>query len=156
MGAPDEGAGVKVSPPLLYLAFLVLGVLVSAWYPFHVFLAATAWTLGGVLIAAGVLLGPIWGVLTLRRAGTTTRPDRPSQKFVTSGPFRFSRNPLYLALTLMYAGLALIANSAWALLLLIPVILVMQRFVISREEAYLARTFGAEYEDYKANVRRWL
>ncbi len=109
-----------------------------------------------MLIATGALLGPIWGVRVLRRAGTTVRPDKPSEKLVTSGPFRFSRNPLYLALTLIYAGVAIAANSGWALLLLIPVILIMGRFVIGREEAYLARTFGEEYERYKGAVRRWL
>ena len=77
-------------------------------------------------------------------AGTTIRPDKATAKLVTDGPFRFSRNPLYLALTLMYAGFALIANSVWALFLLLPVILIMSRFVIRREEEYLARTFGEE------------
>ncbi len=157
MAAVDHGAGVRFPPPLLYLGFLVLGVLVSVWYPLHVLpSAALAWTLGGVLAAAGALLGPVWGAFTLRRAGTTLRPDKPSQKLVTSGPFRFSRNPLYLSLTLIYVGGALIANSAWALLLLIPVLFIMQRLVIRREETYLMDTFGAEYERYKRNVRRWL
>jgi protein-S-isoprenylcysteine O-methyltransferase Ste14 len=112
--------------------------------------------MGGAILAGGAALGPIWGVRTLRVAGTTIRPDKPTAKLVTDGPFRFSRNPLYLALTLMYAGLALMANSIWALLLLFPVTLVMSRFVIRREEEYLARTFGEEYEHYQKNVRRWI
>ncbi|HUH84416.1 MAG TPA: methyltransferase, partial [Stellaceae bacterium] len=67
-----------------------------------------------------------------------------------------SRNPLYLSLTLVYAGVGIIANSIWVLLLLIPVILIMNNSVIGREEAYLARTFGDEYERYRKTVRRWL
>ena len=156
MAAIDHGADVRFPPPLIYLVFLALGILANVWYPLLLLPAPLAWALGGLLIAAGALLGPIWGVHVLRRAGTTIRPDKPSENLVTSGPFRFSRNPLYLALTLIYAGAAIVADSGWALLLLIPVILIMGRFVIGREEAYLARTFGEEYERYKGAVRRWL
>ena len=156
MAAIDHGADVRFPPPLIYLVFLALGILANVWYPLLLLPAPLAWALGGLLIAAGALLGPIWGVHVLRRAGTTIRPDKPSENLVTSGPFRFSHNPLYLALTLIYAGAAIVADSGWALLLLIPVILIMRRFVIGREEAYLARTFGEEYERYKGAVRRWL
>ena len=92
----------------------------------------------------------------MHRANTTVRPDRPATTLVTDGPFRYSRNPLYLALTFMYAGIGIIANSLWALLLLAPVVLFMSLFVIRREEAHLQRAFGAEYESYRARVRRWL
>jgi protein-S-isoprenylcysteine O-methyltransferase Ste14 len=152
----DKSAGVGFPPPLLYIAFLGLGILVSAWYPVHLLPPTLARMLGGVMLAGGIVLGPIWGIWTLRAAGTTIRPDKPSTKLVTDGPYRFSRNPLYLALTITYAGIALIANSIWTLLLLVPVTLIMSRFVIRREEDYLGRTFGEEYERYKANVRRWI
>jgi protein-S-isoprenylcysteine O-methyltransferase Ste14 len=152
----NDSAGVKFPPPLLYVAFLGLGILASFWYPVYLLPSALAWTLGWAILAGGVVLGPIWGVPTLHKAGTTMRPDKPTAKLVTDGPFRFSRNPLYLALTLMYAGMALIANSIWALLLLFPVTLIMSRFVIRREEEYLARTFGEEYQHYKMTVRRWI
>jgi protein-S-isoprenylcysteine O-methyltransferase Ste14 len=153
---PAEGPGVKFPPPLLYLALLILGILLSVWYPVHFLPSALAWTLGGIILAGGMLLGPIWGIRTLRDAGTTIRPDKPAAKLVTDGPFRFSRNPLYLALTLMYAGIALMADSIWALLLLFPMTFIMTRFVIQREEDYLARTFGEDYERYKKSVRRWI
>ena len=153
---PAEGPGVKFPPPLLYLALLILGILLSVWYPVHFLPSALAWILGGIILAGGMLLGPIWGIRTLRDAGTTIRPDKPAAKLVTDGPFRFSRNPLYLALTLMYAGIALMADSIWALLLLFPVTFIMTRFVIQREEDYLARTFGEDYERYKKSVRRWI
>jgi protein-S-isoprenylcysteine O-methyltransferase Ste14 len=153
---PDEGAGVKFPPPLLYVAFLSLGILASVRCPVHLLRSAVARTLGGAMLASGVVLDPIWGIRTLRTAGTSVRPDRPTATLVTDGPYRFSRNPVYLALTLMYAGIALIANSLWALLMLFPVTLTMSRFVIRREEKYLARTFGEEYEHYQMNVRRWI
>jgi protein-S-isoprenylcysteine O-methyltransferase Ste14 len=152
----DEGAGVRFPPPLLYVAFLGLGLIASARYPVHLLRSTMARPLGGALLASGVVVGPIWGIRTLRRAGTTVRPDKPTATLVTDGPFRLSRNPLYLALTLIYVGIAFIANSLWALLMLFPVTLIMSRFVIRREEEYLARTFGEEYERYRINVRRWI
>jgi protein-S-isoprenylcysteine O-methyltransferase Ste14 len=152
----DRGAGVRFPPPVLYAAFFAVGILASVFYPVRLLPSAVAWTLGGAILVVGVVLGPIWGVRTLRVAGTTIRPDKPTAKLVADGPFRFSRNPLYLALSLMYAGFAIMANSPWALLLLFPVILIMSRFVIRREEEYLARAFGEEYEHYQMNVRRWI
>ena len=152
----DRGPGIVFPPPLLYVIFLSLGILASVWYPVYLLSSPLAWTLGAVMLAAGVGLGPIWGIQTLRAAGTTIRPDKPTAKLVTNGPFRFSRNPLYLALTLMYAGIAIMTNSVWSLIMLFPITLFMSRLVIRREEEYLARTFGEEYERYKMNVRRWI
>ncbi|MBO0734896.1 MAG: isoprenylcysteine carboxylmethyltransferase family protein, partial [Methylocapsa sp.] len=145
-----------VPPPLLYAAVICLGVLVSVRYPVDFLPQGPARALGGLLLAAGIALGPVWGVRTLLMAGTTVRPDKPATRLVTAGPFRFSRNPLYLALTLLYAGIAAMTNSFWALLLLVPLTVFMSLFVIRREEEHLARIFGEEYRRYKARVRRWL
>jgi protein-S-isoprenylcysteine O-methyltransferase Ste14 len=153
---PDDTPGVRVPPPLLYIGVLGLGILVSAWHPVPLLPSRLAGVVGGTLLAGGVALGPVWGVRTLLKSGTTVRPDKPAARLVTGGPFRFSRNPLYLSLTLMYAGIATIANAVWALLLLIPLTLFMSRFVIRREEEYLLRAFGEEYRRYKTHVRRWL
>jgi protein-S-isoprenylcysteine O-methyltransferase Ste14 len=133
-----------------------MGLLAGARYPVHFMRSTLSRTLGGALLASGLLLGPIWGVRALRNAGTTLRPDKPTATLVTEGPYRFSRNPLYLAFTLIYAGIALIAGSLWGLLMLVPVNLIMSRFVIRREEEYLERTFGEEYERYKKTARRWI
>jgi protein-S-isoprenylcysteine O-methyltransferase Ste14 len=93
---------------------------------------------------------------TIEKAGTPIRTDRPVPRLVTDGPFRFTRNPEYLGLAMLYAGIALLRNSLWAILLLPVVVYVIQREVIGREERYLERTFGEEYLAYKAQVRRWL
>ena len=92
----------------------------------------------------------------MHRAGTNIRPDLPTTALVTEGPFRFTRNPLYLGLTLMYAGIALLIPGTWPLLLLVPVLLVMRWGVIAREERYLERKFGEPYRAYLGRVRRWL
>ncbi|MBV8566328.1 MAG: isoprenylcysteine carboxylmethyltransferase family protein [Methylobacteriaceae bacterium] len=152
----DDGPGVRIPPPLLYLAVLALGILLGVAYPVHFLPTAVAWPIGALILAAGVALGPLWGIRTMLSANTTVRPDRPATTLVTDGPFRYSRNPLYLSLTLMYAGIGIIANSLWALILLPAVVLFMSLFVIRREEAHLQRAFGEEYERYRANVRRWL
>jgi len=152
----DPGPGVRMPPPLLYIVFLVIGIALSAVYPIHLLPRPIAWIAGAVILAAGIALGPVWGIRTMQRAKTTVRPDRAATTLLTDGPFRYSRNPLYVSLTLMYAGIAIIANSLWALILIIPPVAVISLFVIPREEAHLERTFGEAYERYRARVRRWL
>ena len=92
----------------------------------------------------------------MRDAGAPVRTDRPVPRLTTEGPFRYTRNPGYLCLTMIYAGIAVLRNSLWAILLLPLMVLVIQREVIGREERYLERTFGEEYLDYKRRVRRWV
>jgi len=93
---------------------------------------------------------------TIEKAGTPIRTDRPVPRLVTDGPFRYTRNPGYLGLAMFYAGIAVLRNALWAILLLPVVVYVIQREVIGREERYLERTFGEEYLVYKARVRRWV
>jgi protein-S-isoprenylcysteine O-methyltransferase Ste14 len=81
---------------------------------------------------------------------------KPTTVLVTEGPFRYSRNPIYLALTLLYLGVAFLVNAWWILLLVVPVLLVIRYGVIAREEVYLARKFGDAYRQYTTQVRRWL
>ena len=98
----------------------------------------------------------VWFARTMRSADTTLRIDKPVSSLVQNGPFRYSRNPGYLSLTMIYAGIAILRNALWAILLLPLVLHVIQREVIEREERYLQRTFGEEYLAYKRRVRRWV
>jgi protein-S-isoprenylcysteine O-methyltransferase Ste14 len=111
--------------------------------------------LGWALFCSSWLVGG-WFMRTIQKAGTPIRTDRPVPRLVTDGPFRYTRNPGYLGLTMLYAGIAVLRNALWAILLLPLVLYVIQRQVIGREERYLERTFGDEYLAYKAQVRRWL
>jgi protein-S-isoprenylcysteine O-methyltransferase Ste14 len=92
----------------------------------------------------------------MREAGTNVLPSKPALTLVTSGPFRFTRNPLYVMNALVYLGLTLICNSAWLLGLFVPMLLVIYWGIIRREERYLEAKFGEAYLAYKARVRRWL
>jgi len=150
-----DTAAVIAPPPLIYLAGLVVGLILGAAVPTPFLPRGVASVIGVVLIATALWLA-LWGARTMRRAGTSVRPDVPTTTLVTIGPFGFSRNPLYLSLALLYAGIAIAARSLWALLFLIVVLVVTHRGVIGREERYLERKFGVEYLQYKARVRRWL
>jgi protein-S-isoprenylcysteine O-methyltransferase Ste14 len=92
----------------------------------------------------------------MQAAGTNVNPALPTTAIVASGPFRFSRNPLYLALTLLYLGLTLAFNTWWGIVVLIPVLIIMHRGVVLREERYLEQKFGETYRHYRSKVRRYL
>ena len=151
---PDN-PGIRVPPPPVYLLALLLGLLLDrkAHVPFLP--RGVARVLGWPLVGGGMALAA-WFVRTMRAVDTTIRIDKPVSSLVQNGPFRYSRNPGYLSLTMLYAGIAVLRNALWAILLLPLALYVIQREVIGREERYLERTFGEEYLDYKARVRRWV
>jgi protein-S-isoprenylcysteine O-methyltransferase Ste14 len=150
---PADNAGVIARPPLLYGAAFV-AVLVLRWFRPMPIAAIALWPgVGLVVLGVGIL---IWGRGALRTAGTNMDPVHPTTAIVTSGPFRFSRNPLYLALTLLYCGLSLAVNSWWGGVVLAPLLVVMHRGVVLREERYLERKFGETYRRYRSQVRRYL
>ncbi len=149
-----DTAGIVAPPPLIYLGALGIGYYFSHIYPLD-FMPTAAKPLGWPLIALGVLC---WASAfrMMRRANTPINPYKPSTALVTAGPYSFSRNPLYVAVTLFYVGIALLLNALWAIVLLPLVFIVMARGVITREERFLERKFGAAYQEYKARVRRWI
>jgi len=152
---PDS-AGVKLPPPMTFAAPLVLGLVAGRWWcPLP---APPAWgsrVVGGILFVAGLAFGG-WARLLFVRRKTTVLPFRPSSVLVADGPFRFSRNPIYVAFTAIYVGISLLFRSLWPLILLPLVLIVLQKTAIDREEAYLERRFGDEYREYRKRVRRWL
>jgi protein-S-isoprenylcysteine O-methyltransferase Ste14 len=151
----QDNPGIKIPPPLIYLLPLLLGLVLDrrAHVPFLP--RGVARVLGWPLVGGGMALAA-WFARTMRRADTPIDPREPVSNLATDGPFRYSRNPAYLSLAMIYAGIAVLRNALWAILLLPLVLIVIQREVIGREERYLERTFGEEYQDYKARVRRWV
>src|SRR4029453_15942408 len=153
-GTPDT-AQVLVLPPLVYGAAFILGLLLHLVLPLHIFPTTLARGIGVVCVLVSLPLA----LLTLRvlsRAHTPVDPLKPTTALVTEGPFRYSRNPIYLALMLLYLGVALLFNALWLLFLVVPALVVLRYGVIAREEAYLTRKFGDAYRQYTAQVRRWL
>jgi protein-S-isoprenylcysteine O-methyltransferase Ste14 len=156
--APRARPGVRVPPPLIFVVgFLVAWVLDRFWRAIPLLSASSAalGPIGFVLLVGGVALSA-WAMLTFRRAHTAIIPIRPARRVVSHGPYRFTRNPMYVGLTIAYIGIAVLYNSAWPLILLPLVLIVLVRTVIEREEAYLRVAFGTEYIAYQSRVRRWL
>jgi protein-S-isoprenylcysteine O-methyltransferase Ste14 len=155
MADEQDSPGIRVPPPLIYLLPLASGLLLDRRLHIPFLPRRVARIIGWPLVGGGVALAG-WSFRTMRAAETTIRPDKPVSKLIQDGPFRYSRNPLYLSDAMLYAGIAVLRNSLWAILLLPLGVYVIQREVIGREERYLERTFGEEYLDYKARVRRWV
>ncbi len=151
----DDTAGVIAPPPLIYLAWLVVGLALNVLWPAGLGVDGGRYAVGAVLFALGGAVAA-FSIRQLRNAGTNFETHKPTTAVVTGGPYRFSRNPIYVALTLAYAGIAVAVDSLWVLALLVPAVVVMRYGVIAREERYLERRFGAEYRRYRATVRRWL
>jgi protein-S-isoprenylcysteine O-methyltransferase Ste14 len=148
-------AGVIAPPPLVFLGGLLLGLALERFVWATSFGAAPLILPAAACTALGVFL--IAAALTrFRKAGTPARPWEPSTALVETGIYRFTRNPMYLGMSFIYAALALAADSPLTLALLIPTVLVIQFGVIAREEAYMERTFGDAYRAYKTRVRRWM
>jgi protein-S-isoprenylcysteine O-methyltransferase Ste14 len=150
-----DNAGVIAPPPLIYAGGLAVGLLLHRAFPLKFLRSGVAQVLGVALIGVAVRVITS-AVREMRRAETPLNPTEPVKALVVEGPFSFSRNPLYLSLTLLYAGIASLVNSLWAMLLLPVVLTVITRRVIEREEQYLERKFGEQYVSYKKRVRRWL
>ncbi len=144
-----------VPPPLLYLGALVVGLLLSAFVPTPVLSGAPASAAGLILILAGIVVMAT-AFAAMRRAGESPSPMAPTHSLVTGGPFQYTRNPIYVAFTLIYAGVAVALSSAWALVLLLVVLVIMDRNIIVSEERYLQGRLGDSYAQYRARVRRWL
>ncbi|HEY1290051.1 MAG TPA: isoprenylcysteine carboxylmethyltransferase family protein [Burkholderiales bacterium] len=144
-----------IRPPFVYLAAIVLGLLLHLFWPLAVLPASISSPVGVVLVvAAGALF--ISAVRSLRNAGTPVPGNLPTTAIVRAGPYRFSRNPIYLAFTLLQLGIAAWVNSAGVLLTLFPALALMALVVVPREERYLEARFPTEYLLYKRAVRRWL
>lgn len=147
--------GVAVRPPRLYLGALAVGIVADTFAPGTAFPVWLSFGVGAMMIVVGIAFLAL-SVRRFSRAGTNVPTNQPTTALVTDGLHRYSRNPIYVALTLIYVGIALAAASIFALILLVPVLLVMRYGVIAREERYLEGKFSDDYRAYKACTRRWL
>ena len=151
-----DGARVVAPPPFLYVVPLVAGLALHFVFPLRFLpLGWLQLAIGLPLVAVGIVLFQSTA-RTMMRARTGVVPGKPTTAIVVYGPFRFSRNPMYLSAALAYLGVAISTNALWAIVLLPFALLTVTTGVIKREERYLERKFGEEYLHYKARARRWL
>jgi protein-S-isoprenylcysteine O-methyltransferase Ste14 len=154
-----DGAAVRFPPPLLPLIAIIAGVALEWWWPLtadYNLPAPERYWVGGVAIAVTVLLLGLWPVVKFRRSGQSELPWRPTPRILEDGPYRFTRNPMYLQMVLVCVGVAVILSNVWILVLAPLCAGALYWFAIRPEEAYLERKFGDGYRDYKRHVRRWL
>jgi protein-S-isoprenylcysteine O-methyltransferase Ste14 len=154
----SDNAGVIAPPPLIYIVTFAAGILLHRKFPARSVVSLPRklrFVLAGSLIGVA-LATSTQAFLTMRRAHTSIDPRQPTTAIVVDGPYRFTRNPIYLSLTLLYSGLTVLFNVLSGLLLLPIALIILQRGVIEREEKYLERKFGEQYLSYKQQVRRWL
>ena len=153
--AKAQDASQAAPAPVIFVAVLLVGVLLSLAFPVSFFPRAMTLLVGAACFLLPFALG-LAALRAMRRARTSVNPNRPTTTLLTRGPFRMSRNPMYLGMVVQYVGLALLFNSLWAIVLLPLALVVVQLTVIKREERYLEQKFGEEYLAYKARVRRWI
>ena len=150
-----DNPGVIAPPPFIYAGVLATGLLANRRFQLPFLPRRLRRTLGPVLVLTGFLVG-LLGFREVRRAGSNVDPYKPVTAVVTGGPYRFTRNPMYLGFTLQYIGISALFNALLPILLLPAVQQLMRRGVIVREERYLESKFGEEYLQYKESVRRWI
>lgn len=152
-----DNANVRFPPPLIYLGALLFGILAGRALDVPGFGLDSG--VQAIIASAVILIGAVVsfsGAGLFKRHRTAIIPHRPASHLVTTGIYRWTRNPMYLGIALLYCGSAILFDSLLALLLLPVVLIVIQTQVIAREEAYLERAFGDDYRDYKLRVRRWI
>lgn len=156
---PRDGADVRIFPPGVPLVVVLLGLLLERFIPLGAFFSlptpARYW-LGGLLVAGSVLGLGLWSVILFRRSGQSEVPWRPTPSILERGPYRITRNPMYLQMVLACIGISVVLSNLWILLLTPICAWALQRFAILPEEAYLTRKFGESYLGYQRRVRRWI
>jgi len=154
-GTARDNSGVRVPPPLFYVAGLIAGYFLDRRYPLPSLSRNVALGAGIVLIAAGLTVARA-GARTIWKASSSIIPMRPTTAIVSDGPYALTRNPMYVGMVFIYVGVAFLIRAPWALVLLPLVILAVDRLVIAKEERYLAGKFGDTYTNYCSRVRRWI
>ena len=156
MSDTADTANVIVRPPIAWALAALVGLTLQ-WVVSLPFMPASVpadWIGGIVFVLALALFA--WAIATMTRAGSNVPTNLPTTTIVETGPYRFTRNPIYLGMFLGLVGLAIAFDSLWLLVMLVPFTLAIRYGVVAREEAYLERKFGDAYRQYRARVRRWL
>ncbi len=150
-----QNTELKLPPPIIYAAALFLGLVLNYFFPITFLPDVWGWGIGiAILVVAGAIIPFV--IIRYKKVKTPFDVRKPASTLVTDGPNRYSRNPGYLALTLLYLGIGFILNNIWILILVVPVVLIMDLWIIRSEERHLEAVFGEQYLRYKSAVRRWV
>jgi protein-S-isoprenylcysteine O-methyltransferase Ste14 len=152
----EDHADVRVLPPLLFLGSILLGVAIGFFVPLRFAEGSGLRVVIGIALALAAFAFGAWAFVTMRRTHQDPDPRKPSPELIPGGPYRFTRNPMYVGMVLIQIGVGIALGNAWVLLLLVPTVWILVREVIEKEEAYLGRRFGESYAAYRRSVRRWL
>ena len=156
MNPPEtDTAGAIAIPPVIYAVFMAIGVTLDLLFPIPLLPASVQYGVGLALVAGSGCIMP-FVLRRFRKTETSFDLRKATTALITGGPYRFSRNPSYVSLSLLYVGIGIAADSVWVLGLFIPTLMVTHYGVILREERYLENKFGEEYLHYKRRVRRWV
>ncbi|MCG7896376.1 MAG: hypothetical protein B6D69_07400 [gamma proteobacterium symbiont of Stewartia floridana] len=151
----EDHADVILPPPVIHIVSIGLGGAINHYFP----VSLPHWVIlqwVGAMLALSAIAITLWGMREFHASRNPVAPIRPVNRLMVSGPYRFTRNPLYLSLILLQLGLALFFLNGWMAVLLLPVVIIVHVYVVAREEAYLLRRFGSDYQTYQERVRRWI
>ena len=152
---PPDHAAVAFHPPILLVAFLLLGFVLRAIVPLSFAPEQSVALIGPIIVVMSFAMF-FWAIATMRRGGGSIPTGEPTDVIVHSGPFRYSRNPIYVSMVALLIGVGVWGNTLWLIGLAVLAAYLLWWGVISREEGYLERKFGSDYTSYKSRVRRWL
>ena len=156
MDETADSAQVITRPPLAWGLAVIVGLALNWLAPLPLLAAdlSAGWLGAMVFVVALALVA--WAIVTITKAGSNVPTNLPTTTIVESGPYRFTRNPIYLGMFVGLIGLAIAFDNLWLLMMLVPFALVIRYGVVAREEAYLERKFGDVYRGYRSRIRRWL
>jgi len=155
MNTEPDNPKVRFPPPLIFLLFLLVGFGIIHYYPLPLLEGDLRWVLFFTFLGMAVFIGG-YSIWLFKKSKTEVLPWKPASALVIKGPYKFTRNPMYLSFVLMGISLSIYLSNAWVLILMLPFAIVIGRYAIKREEEYLLRKFGESYADYQKKVRRWL
>ncbi|MCG8030248.1 MAG: isoprenylcysteine carboxylmethyltransferase family protein [Candidatus Thiodiazotropha taylori] len=151
----EDHADVILPPPVIHIISIGLAGVIGYYFPMPLPHWVMLQWIGAMLSVAAIAI-TLWGMREFHASRNPVAPIRPVNRLMVSGPYRFTRNPLYLSLILLQLGLALFFLNGWMAVLLLPVVIIVHVYVVAREEAYLLRRFGSDYQAYQERVRRWI
>jgi len=155
----SDNANVIVHPPLIFIIFFLVGLLLDYLYQYKLFPIDhrdLSLLIPGYIVIFISLIIVAASIQTLKKRNTTHKVSEPTTALVKTGIYQYTRNPIYLSVIILFIGISLLINSIIMLLLIIPMFIILNEGVVKREEKYLQSKFGDEYADYKNSVKRWI